>query len=381
MKVVIIQAGGVADEPLAELGGKTPLEAAATPHLDRLASRGILGLTRTVPRGLPPESQVSALSVLGYDPRRYPCARAPLEATALGISLGPSDVAFRLDLVAVEAAEDGTEVLRDATAGGLTDEEGRLLLGDLARALAREGLAFHAGSAHRHLLVWHGGEPRMRTVPPAEVLDRPIAAALPEGPGAAVLRDLMAGARGVRAPTGVWPWGQGRRVELPALGQRFGVAGAVVSADGVVRGLGAAAGLRVAGPPEPGAEVACVLEALGGCDFVLLHLKAPDACGHRGDVPQKLAAIEALDAKIVGPLLDGLAAAGADWRLMVLPDHATPCAERRHTAEPVPFVVAVAADLAKAAGQARGFRERDARELGIFVPEAHTLLERVLRPG
>jgi 2,3-bisphosphoglycerate-independent phosphoglycerate mutase len=396
MKVVVIQAGGMADEPIAELGGRTPLEAAATPHLDRLASRGILGLTRTVPRGLPPASHVSALSVLGYDPRRYPCARAPLEAAALGIPLGPGDVAFRLDLVAVEAADDGTEVLRDATGGGLTDEEGRLLLGDLARALAREGLAFHAGSAHRHLLVWHGGEGRMRTVPPAEVLDRPVAAALPEGPGAAVLRELMAGARGVlarhplcvgrrargeRAPTAVWLWGQGRRLELPALGQRFGVAGAVVSADWVVRGLGAAAGLRAADPPEPGAEVARVLETLGGFDFVLLHLKGPDLCGHRGDVTQKVAAIEALDAEIVGPLLDGLAATGADWRLMVLPDHATPCAHRRHTAEPVPFVVAVAADAAKAAGQARGFRERDARELGIFVSEAHTLLERVLRPG
>src|SRR5581483_6299236 len=182
---------------------------------------------------------------------------APLEAAALGVPLGPGDVAFRLDLVAVEAADDGTEVLRDATGGGLTDEEGRVLLDDLARALAREGLAFHAGSGHRHLLVWHGGEPRVRTVPPAEVLDRPVAAALPEGPGAAVLRDLMAGARGVLARH---PLCVGRR----ALGQRFGVAGAVVSADWVVRGLGAAAGLRTAAPPEPGAEVACVLETLGG---------------------------------------------------------------------------------------------------------------------
>src|SRR5581483_8620378 len=248
MKVVVIQAGGVPDEPIAELGGKTPLEAAATPHLDRLASRGILGLTRTVPRGLPPESHVSALSVLGYDPRRYPCARAPLEAAALGVPLGPGDVAFRLDLVAVEAADDGTEVLRDATGGGLTDEEGRVLLDDLARALAREGLAFHAGSGHRHLLVWHGGEPRVRTVPPAEVLDRPVAAALPEGPGAAVLRDLMAGARGVLARH---PLCVGRRARADgALAVGAGAAGRGARARPALRRRGGG-GERGLGGPGP----------------------------------------------------------------------------------------------------------------------------------
>src|SRR5437870_1630754 len=307
MKYVVLQGDGMADEPIAELGGKTPLEYARIPNLDHMASRGILGLTRTIPRGFPPGSDVGTMSILGYDPARYHPGRSPIEAASMGVELGPDDVAFRCNLVTLETPEGGAEIMRDFAAGHPPTEEAAEIVRDLGRTLGREGLEFHPGVSYRHLLVWRGGEGGMRTKPPHDLSDKPVAGHFPEGPGA----------------------------------------------DG--------------------------LRALAERDFLFLHVEAPDEGGHMGDAQKKVEAIENVDAKVVGPLLEGLRAAGGEWRLLVMPDHPTPCALKTHTDDPVPFVVYISSDERKPRGLARGYNERDAREQGIFIPEAHTLLERLLR--
>ncbi len=402
MKVVVLQGDGMADEPIPELGGKTPLEVARTPNLDHMASRGILGLTRTIPRGLPPGSDVGTMSVLGYDPARYHTGRSPIEAASMGVELGPDDVAFRMNLVTLETAESGGEIMRDFAGGHPSREEGAAIVADLARALGRDGLELHAGLSYRHLLVWRKGESRMRTTPPHDLSDKPIARAFPEGPGAEVLRELIERsrsllaehplcearrARGERAPTALWFWGQGRRPRLPTLRERFGIEGAVIAAVDLVNGLGVLAGLaRVTVPGATGyldtdfrAKAEYGLRALAERDFLFLHVEAPDEGGHLGDPQKKVEAIENFDEKTVGPLLEGLRAMGGEWRVLVMPDHPTPCALKTHTADPVPFVVYVSADEQKPRALSRGYNERDARDQGIFIPDGHTLLERLLR--
>lgn len=402
MKCVVVQGDGMGDEPIADLGGKTPLEVARTPHLDRIASRGILGLTRTIPRGVPADGEAGTLAILGYDPARYRIGCAPLEAVSLGVDLGPRDVAFRLNLVTIARGDDGAELMRDYAGGHPSNHEAHLLVADLAAEVGGDGIEVYPGVGYRHLVVWRGGEAGMRTLPPHPLADKAIEPALPTGPGADRLRAIMTRAerlfashpvctarlaRGEQAPTGVWLWGQGTRATLPLLRTRYGIQGSVVAAVDLVRGLGMLAGLRVI--DVPGAtgyletnyrgKAEHALAALEDRDFVFVHVGAPDEGGHRGDAAQKIAAIERIDEDVVGPLVEGLRARGGDWRLLVTTDHPTPCALRAHTAEPVPFAVALARDDERGRAVKRAFHERDARELGIFLPEGHGLLQRMLR--
>src|SRR5882724_6245675 len=390
MKYVVVQGDGMADEPIAELGGKTPLDYAKTPNLDHMASRGILGLTRTIPRGLPPGSDVGTMSVLGYDPTRYHTGRSPIEAASMGVELGPEDVAFRCNLVTLERPEGGVEIMRDFAAGHPPTAEAAEIVGDLNRVLGREGLEFHPGVSYRHLLVWRKGEHRMRTTPPHDLSDKPVSGHFPEGPRADVLLDLMERSRaflaehplsrerrerGERVPTSIWLWGQGKRPQLPTLRERYGIDGSVIAAVDLVNGLGVLAGLRrIQVPGATGfldtnflGKAEYGLRALDDRDFLFLHVEAPDEGGHMGDPAKKVEAIENFDEKVVGTILEGLRAMGGEWRVLVMPDHPTPCALKTHTSDPVPFVVYVSRDEQKARGVARGYNEKDAREHGIFI--------------
>ncbi|HJQ83818.1 MAG TPA: cofactor-independent phosphoglycerate mutase [Candidatus Binatia bacterium] len=402
MKYLVLQGDGMADEPIAELGGKTPLEHARTPNLDHMASRGILGLTRTIPRGLPPGSDVGTMSVLGYDPARYHTGRSPIEAASMGVELGPEDVAFRCNLVTLETPGGGVEIMRDFAAGHPPTPEAAEIILDMNRALGREGLEFHPGVSYRHLLVWRKGQHGMRTTPPHDLSDKPVAGHFPEGAGAEVLRDLMERSRaflaehrlcrerlerGERTATSIWLWGQGTRPRVPTLHERYGIDGSVIAAVDLVNGLGVLAGLRrISVPGATGyldtnflGKAEYGLRALDDRDFLFLHVEAPDEGGHLGDPHKKVEAIENFDQKVVGPILEGLRQRTDEWRMMVLPDHPTPCALKTHTDDPVPFVVYVSGDEQKPRGLSRGYNERDAREQGIFIPEAHTLLDRLLR--
>lgn len=397
MKYLILQPDGVADLPIAELGDRTPLEYACTPNMDRLASCGILGMTYTIPKGLPPGSDVGTMSILGYDPRRYHTGRSPIEAASMGVELGPDDVAFRCNLVCIE---DG--VMQDFTAGHISTEEAGEIVRDLQRQLGTDGIEFHPGVSYRHLLVWKDGKVSMRTTPPHDITDRTVAEHLPDGDGADVLRRLMAASqellaqhavnrarrqRGQRLATSIWLWGQGKRPALPTLRQRFGIEGAVISAVDLVNGLGILAGLEVIKVPgvtgfldtNYQGKASYGLRALHRKDLVFIHVEATDETGHMGAVDKKIQAVEDFDSKIVGPILEGLREVG-DWRLLMTPDHATPCALKTHTSDPVPFVVVEARDL-ETGRSARTYGERAAAATGLVVEEAHTLLPDYLVKG
>jgi 2,3-bisphosphoglycerate-independent phosphoglycerate mutase len=401
MKAVVVVACGLADEPAADLGGKTPLEAARTPHLDGMASRGILGLTRTTPRGAPAGCETGTIALLGYDPAQHRVTAAGLEAAGLGVALVASDVPLRASLVTLETAEDGTEIMRDPMGGRLPPAEAAALAHDLAAALGG-GVRLVPGLGHRHLLVWAGGDRRVATTSPYELVDRPVGDAMPRGGDAAVLAGVVGRSRRVlaehpvcaarraraeRVPTVLWPWQPGEAAALPALHDGFGVDGAMIAATPLARGIGVAAGLRVVavagatgdGESDLGAKVTAAVEALATHDLVVVHVAAADVAGHAGDPQRKLQAIERLDELAIGPLLERLRATGDDWRVLVAADHPTPCAGRTHAGDPVPFVVASARDEARGHAQKRGASEKDAREQGIFVQEGHALLERLLR--
>ncbi|MFN8625684.1 MAG: cofactor-independent phosphoglycerate mutase [Candidatus Binatia bacterium] len=390
MKYVILQPDGVADWPIAELGNRTPLEYAHTPHMDYLAGGGMLGMTHTIPQGCPPGSDVGTMSILGYDPRRYHTGRSPIEAASMGVELRPEDVAFRCNLVSIEG---GT--MCDFTAGHISSEEAAEIIGDLQRELGRGGFEFHPGVSYRHLLVWRDGKAAMSTTPPHDITDRPVAGYLPDGDGADVLRRLMMAAqeilaqhavnqarreRGQRPATSIWLWGQGKRPALPTLRQRFGIDGGVISAVDLVNGLGILAGFEVIRVPgvtgfldtNYEGKATFALRALLEKDLVFVHVEATDETGHMGDVQKKIQAVEDFDSRIVGPILKGLRDI-PEWRLLMMPDHATPCALKTHSSDPVPFVLVDARDL-RVRAEERAYGERAASATGVVVAEAHTLL-------
>ena len=398
MKIVVVVGAGLADEPIGDLDGKTPLDRARTPHLDHIASRGIFGLTRTISRGAPIDRDAGLLAVLGYGPAEN-AAAGVLEALGLGVALGPDDVAFRCDLVGLETSAEGRLVLRDPAATLADPEMGRTLAADLAPAVSGAGLILHPGLGHRHVLVCSGGDERVRTTAPYTMVGKPVDPALPDGPGGDALRALIDRSQallathpicralreqGGAAPGAFWPWGGGRRPSLRKVG-RLGVAGALVAVAPHAIGAGMLAGLApvppAAGTPDSDlrATVEQGLRALDRHDLVVIHVEGPNTAALLGDAQRKVGAIERLDEEVVGPVLEGLRQRGGAWRLLVTSDHAAPSAMRAPSAEPVPFAVYVSDDDQKTRGVERGFSERDARDQGIFIPEAHGLLERVCR--
>ncbi len=367
MKYAIVIPDGSADEPVAALGGRTPLQAAHTPNMDRVAQQGVVGLAENVPDRLTPASDVATLSLLGYDPLEVYTGRAPLEAAAMGLHLGPHDWAIRCNLVYVP---DGQ--MRDFTAGHISTAEARELIQALQAALGgrRVGggvIEFHAGVQYRHILLWRGsgGEDgaalaATRTQPPHDIPDRPIAEYLPAGPAGAWLQELMEASRpilaahpvnlrrqaaGQKPATQIWLWGQGQAPRLTPFAERFGgVRGAIISAVDLVRGVGVLLGWhRIDVPGATGYldthyanKGRYAVEALGAFDLVCVHIEAPDEASHEGKAEEKVRAIEQIDAHIVGPLLDALPRYGA-YRLLVEPDHRTPLRTRAHAHGPVPF--------------------------------------------
>ena len=258
MKYIILQGDGMADYPLDSLGGKTPLEVAATPHMDWLASHGILGLTHTIPEGMPPGSDVGNMSILGYDPSLYHTGRSPLEAASMGVALGPDDIAFRCNLVTLRREESNT-IMEDFTAGHISSEDAAEIIRDLSHDLRGDGIEFHPGVSYRHLMVWRGGKERMITTPPHDITDKGVKPYLPQGDGAELLLELMRRSevlladhpvnskrqhKGEKRATSIWLWGQGKAPKMPSLKERFGINGGVISAVDIINGLGVYAGLE-----------------------------------------------------------------------------------------------------------------------------------------
>ena len=379
IKFVLLLGDGMADYPIESLGGKTPLEAAETPNMDRLAAEGCTGTVRTVPLGMHPGSDVANLAVLGYDPSKYYTGRGPLEASSMGVHLGKDDIAFRCNLVTVE---EGRMV--DYSAGHISTEEGGEIIKSLSAHFASS--SFYPGVSYRHLLVMKKGAlddvdrldnnvgrldnidwDKIACTPPHDITGEKIEGHLPKsdgsGNGSSILRDLMERsvpvlakhpvnkdriAVGKRPASMIWPWGQGRAPKLPTFKEKYSLTGAMISAVDLLKGIGRYAGLEVIDVPGAtgfidtnyGGKVDSALAVLRRVDFVFLHVEAPDEAGHAGDLALKIRAIEDFDSRIVGPVVRGLLDSGYRWRACVLPDHPTPIALRTHTSDPVPFAIA-----------------------------------------
>jgi 2,3-bisphosphoglycerate-independent phosphoglycerate mutase len=350
MKYVVLVPDGCADEPLAELDGRTPLEAAAMPNLAALAAKGEVGRAAVIPEGLPPGSDVGNMSILGYDPARFHTGRAPIEAAAMGVELARDEVAYRCNLVTI--GTDDTMV--DFAAGHPTDAQSHPILTALDAELGdgRDGVRFHAGVEYRHLCVVPGDWADAECVPPHDLTGKP--AVWPSGPAAGKVRALMDASRPVVrdaaattgcAATQIWLWGQGRKPALPPFTDTYGVPGRLSSAVDLVRGLGVLTGIEVVDVPgatagfdnDYGAQARACLDSLQTRDLFLLHVEATDEAGHQGDVAEKVTALERWDAEIIGPLAEALA--GEPHRVLLMPDHATPCASRTHTSDPVPYLL------------------------------------------
>jgi 2,3-bisphosphoglycerate-independent phosphoglycerate mutase len=399
MKYLILIGDGMADRPLDELGGKTPLMAARTPNMDDLARQGELGLARTIPPGMPKGSEIANLSIFGYDPRRYYTGRGPLEAASIGVKLAPEDCAFRLNLVTLEAI-GGAVIMEDYSAGHISTAEGGDIIRDLDKEFGNAAFRFYPGVSYRHLLVWKGKGEKIKTTPPHDITEQAIGAYLPAGDGAQELIRLMTDTQiflhahpinqqrrreGRREANATWPWGQGRAPQMPSFTARFALTGSVISAVDLIKGIGIYAGLRVI--TVPGAtgyldtnyqgKAEHALQALEKDDFVYVHVEAPDEASHNGDLDAKIAAIEAFDEKVVGTICKGMEQEHkGNYKIMVLPDHPTPIELKTHVDDPVPFVIYDSAH--KPTSAARGFDEQAAAASGIVIDEGYKLIERFI---
>ena len=348
MKYVVIIPDGASDFPIEQLSGKTPFQAAHIPRMDEIAHTGTTGSVRTVPAGLKPGSDVAIMSVIGYDPSIHYTGRAPLEAAAMEVDVGSDDWVLRCNLVHVE---DGK--MNDHSAGAISTEEARPLIDELNNRLAGESYRFFGGVGYRNLLLWKS-DLTVSTTPPHDILGKDCQDFLPEGKDAGLLIDLMDRGKDVLASrpsskaNGIWFWGQGKRTELPSFSERYGVHGAVITAVDLVRGLGRLVGWQIRDVPGAtgyydtdyrgkGAEA---IASLAKYDLVCVHIEATDEAGHAGDWSSKVAALEAIDANIVGPVWDMISSSSIDARVLILPDHPTPCALRTHTSDPVPYCMA-----------------------------------------
>ena len=392
-KYAIIVPDGAADEPLEQFDGRTPLEAAQTPNMDKISTVGRQGLVRTVPDGVEAGSDVAQMSLLGYDPRRYYSGRAPIEAVARNIKLALEDWVFRCNLVTIA---DGR--MADHSAGHISTAEAGNLIKELDDQLGGEQICFHVGVSYRHLLVFKAMDFDVQTYPPHDHIGTPIDKLLPRGKGAEILIDLMARSQQIFADheinkvrkdlgenqvSSIWLWGQGKRAQMERFSKRFGLKGAAITAVDLVKGLAKLIGFDLI--DVPGAtgfidtnyqgKAAAAIEALDKYDIVFVHVEAPDEAGHGGNAELKKKAIEQVDKYIVGPVFEAIQKFPS-WRILVMPDHPTPVRTCAHSAEPVPF--AMAGDKISGILHAP-FGETNAAKSGFKIDNGFEMMEYFLK--
>jgi len=345
VKYVVCIPDGCADLPVPELDGATPLEAAHTPVLDALAARGRVGLAEVIPPGLPAGSDVGNMSIFGYDPAMYHTGRSPIEAAALGLTLAPDQVAFRCNLVTV--TDDG--IMADFSGGHPDSAQAAEVIAALDRELGGE-VSFHAGVQYRHTMIAPADWADAECTPPHELSDQPVVG--PVGPAGPKLAALEEASRAVVGEFGlganrIWLWGQGFQPEMPSFREMHGVDAGMVSAVDLVRGIGALTGMEVVDvvgatawydTNYEGKRDAALAGLAAGADLYAIHVEASDEAGHEGNVAEKVRCLENWDRRILAGLVKGLDEMGS-WRLLLLPDHATPLTTRRHTADPVPYLL------------------------------------------
>ncbi len=346
MKYIILIGDGMAGRPLAELGGKTTLEAAHTKNIDRLLRKGKTGLVQNVPDGMAPGSDVACMSIFGYDPKKNFPGRGALEAAAQGIKLGKHDVAFRCNLVSI-----ADNKMQDFTAGHIETKEASKLIKKLNKELGSKDIKFYPGVSYRHILVMKNGPEKVKCTPPHDITGKNISKYLPKGAKNKILLELMNKSQEIfknnkTKATQIWLWGQGKAPKLEKITAKYKLNGTIITAVDLLRGIGRYAGLEpviVKGATgfidtNYAGKVDAGLKALEKNDLLILHVEAPDECGHMGDIKLKIKAIEDFDLNIVGPLINSLQTKKEKFRVLILPDHATPIELKTHSREPVPFV-------------------------------------------
>lgn len=399
MKYIIILGDGMADEPLAELAGKTPLAYARTPMMDILSKKGEIGMVQTIPAGMSPGSDTANLSVLGFDPRIYYSGRSPLEALSIGIPLAASDIAIRCNMVTLseEAGPFAQRTIIDHSADEISTEESAVLLEAVKKELRNELYDFYAGTSYRHCLIWHQGRVAELT-PPHDILGKVIAPYLPDDPMLLAMMEksyqILAGhplngkrrERGRRPANCCWFWGAGTKPALTGFFEKTGKKGLMVSAVDLLKGIAIGAGMGVArvegatgglhtnyaGKTE--AAVTALLQ--DGYDFAYIHVEAPDEMGHQGSAERKIKAIEYLDEKVIAPLVEQMERSGQDYRLLIMPDHPTPVRLRTHTGDSVPYLLY---DSTVTMTNSRFYNEKEAAESGNFIEKGHIIIDKLFQ--
>lgn len=395
MKYVIVLGDGMADEPIQELGEKTPLEYAKTPVMDMLAAKSEIGLVHTIPEGMKPGSDTANLSVIGYDPKKYYTGRSPLEALSIGVDMKTTDVALRTNMVTISEEDVPYEekTIIDHSSGEISTEDAAVLLEAVKEGLKREGYEFYLGTSYRHLLIWDKGEVVDLTAP-HDVLGQTIGQYLPQDE---VLKDMMKKSydilnthpinvkraeAGLNKANSLWFWGAGTRPALSSFQEKTGKKGVMISAVDLLKGIAVGASMHnieVEGANgglhtnyEGKAQAAVDALTKDGYDFAYVHVEAPDEMGHQGSVERKVQAIENLDGRVIKKVLEGLEASGEDFRILVLPDHPTPIRVRTHTSSPVPYLLYDSTDVRENTWH---YNEKEAEASGNYVAQGHEMID------
>lgn len=400
MKYIVILGDGMADEPLEQLGGVTPLEYAQTPVMDDLAGKGEMGLAKTVPDSMKPGSDVANLAVLGYDPTKNYSGRSPLEALSVGVAMEQDDVVFRCNLVTLtEDAPYAEKTIVDHSSGEISTADADILMDAVRANLQSEEFRFYTGTSYRHIAVWKHGRV-LELEQPHDHLGQKISAYLPAEPH---FRDMMEksyeflndhplnvqrAAEGKNKANSAWFWGAGTKPSLANFEEKTGMKGAMISAVDLLKGIAVGAGMRVIDVPgangslhtnyegKAQAAVKAVLEE--GCDFAYIHVEAPDEMGHQGSIENKIQAIEYLDSRVIAPVKQAMDASGEAYRLLILPDHPTPIRCRTHTSDPVPYLLYDSTRERKALAR---YSEKDAAATGNYEPNGYQLIDRLFQKG
>ena len=398
MKYLVILGDGMAGRPLEALGGKTTLDYAQTPNMDALASGGEMGLVCNVPEGMSPGSDVANLSVMGYDPAACYTGRSPLEALSLRIDMEPTDVIFRCNIVNVTEEEPYLEKINtDHSSGEISTQEADQLMDAIREAFNSDTVQFYTGTSYRQIMVWKKGQV-VDLVPAHDRLGQPIGPYLPENEMLRSLQErsfdilnnhpvnLARAARGEKKANSLWFWGAGTKPALDSFAETRGKKGTMISAVDLLKGIAVGAGLDVAlvegatGSLHTNYEgkTQAALDALlrEGKDFAYIHIEAPDEMGHQGAMMDKVQAIEFIDSRVVGPAKAALDESGEDYRILIVPDHATPIAIRTHNSDPVPYILY---DSRRQAKRIVRYTEQEAAATGIFEPNGHRMMDKLLQ--
>ena len=394
MKYIVILGDGMAGEPLEALGGRTTLEAAATPTMDELASMGQMGLAKMVPDGMKPGSDVANLAVLGYDPQRNYSGRSPLEALSVGVTMEPTDIIHRCNLVTLSEEEPyAQKTIIDHSSGEISTADADILMDAVREAFNNEQFRFFTGTSYRHITVWKNGTV-LDFEQPHDHLGQIIGPFLPEHPAFREMMErsfdilnnhplnIQRAAECKNKANSLWFWGAGTKPSLSNFQEKTGLRGTMISAVDLLKGIAVGAGMEVAQVEgatgslhtnyegKAAAAVKALLE--DGQDFVYIHVEGPDEMGHQGSITDKVTAIEYLDSRIIAPVKAAMDASGEDYRLLILPDHPTPIRIRTHSSEPVPFILY---DSRRQEKKIARYTEKDAAATGDYIPNGYTLMD------